>query len=92
MLEAEDWAHLREYMYRNVLQSLGGVIYKEDTRVPSSDEARHLMRLMTRTADPRVAKRPADLQEALSGDQGEEPVDERAARCSGPEACSCTYC
>ena len=77
MLQAEDWAHLREY--RNVLQSLDGVIYKEDARVPSSEEAKHLIRLMARTADPRAAKRPADLQEALGGDQGEEPVVEGAA-------------
>ena len=77
MLQAEDWAHLREY--RNVLQSLDGVIYKEDARVPSSEEAKHLIRLMARTADPRAAKRPADLQEALAGDQGEAPVVEGAA-------------
>ena len=42
MLEAEDWAHLREY--HSVLQSLGGVIYKEYAGVPSSEEAKHLIR------------------------------------------------
>ena len=49
MLQAGDWAHLREY--RGVLQSLDGVIYAEDARVPSSEEATHLIQLMARPAE-----------------------------------------
>ena len=81
VLEAEDWAHLRECACRGVPQSHAGAIYKDDAKVPvvSSEEAKHPIRLMARTADPRAAKRPAELQEVQGGDHREEPADGGAA-------------